>query len=101
MALAPAQPTELLENDRVRVTRWDFPPNSETGHHVHEYDYVVVPVVPGHLVLVDDQGKRNEAELTVGGAYNRDAGTSHNVINEGDAPVAFVEVELKEPRAKG
>lgn len=95
MSLSPAKATKLIENERVRVTRWDFPPQSETGHHVHEYDYVVVPVVAGKLVLVDDDGNRTENELTVGGAYNRSVGVSHNVINESDAPVAFIEIELK------
>ena len=95
MSLSPAKATKLIENERVRVTRWDFPPQSETGHHVHEYDYVVVPVVAGKLVLVDDDGHRTENELTVGGAYNRSVGVSHNVINESDAPVAFIEIELK------
>mgnify|MGYP001324424421 FL=1 len=95
MSLSPAKATKLIENERVRVTRWDFPPQSETGHHVHEYDYVVVPVVAGKLVLVDDEGNRTENELTVGGAYNRSVGVSHNVINESDAPVAFIEIELK------
>lgn len=95
MSLSPAKATKLIENERVRVTRWDFPPQSETGHHVHEYDYVVVPVVAGKLVLVDDDGNRTENELTVGGAYNRSEGVSHNVINESDAPVAFIEIELK------
>lgn len=95
MSLSPAKPTQLIENERVRVTRWDFPPKSETGHHVHEYDYVVVPVLAGKLILTDDDGNRTENELTVGGAYNRGVGTSHNVINESDSPVAFIEIELK------
>lgn len=96
MKLSPARPTALVENERVRVTRWDFPAGSETGHHVHEYDYVVVPVVPGKLVMINDAGERSESELTVGGAYARPAGVSHNVVNEGPGEVAFVEVELKD-----
>lgn len=97
MSLRAAKPTPLVENERVRVTRWDFPPGSETGHHVHEYDYVVVPVVPGRLSMVGDDGTRSETEMVVGGAYARPAGVSHNVLNESDAAVAFVEVELKQP----
>lgn len=95
MTLMPAQPTLLVENERVRVTRWDFPAGSETGHHVHAMDYVVVPVVPGRLCMIDEQGNRSENDLLVGGAYARPAGVSHNVVNEGPGEVAFVEVELK------
>ena len=32
---------------RVRVTRWTFRDGDETGHHVHEYDYLVVPLTGG------------------------------------------------------
>ena len=33
------------DNDRVRVTLWSFEKGEETGFHVHEYDYVVVPII--------------------------------------------------------
>ena len=32
-----AVPTRLIENDRVRVTEWKFPPDSHTGWHRHEW----------------------------------------------------------------
>jgi mannose-6-phosphate isomerase-like protein (cupin superfamily) len=35
------------------------------------------------------------AELKAGVSYARDAGVEHNVVNAGDAPLSFVEVELK------
>ena len=42
--------TVLIENERVRVTRWDFPnPGDCTGWHRHDYDYVVVPLFDGDL----------------------------------------------------
>ncbi|THF74959.1 MAG: cupin, partial [Sulfitobacter sp. SK025] len=35
----------LIENDRARVTRWRFPKRDDnTGWHVHEHDYLVVPL---------------------------------------------------------
>ncbi len=87
--------TLQIENERVRVTQYRFSPGSETGHHVHEYDYVVVPIVGGRLTMTDDDGKASQAEIAFGVSYNRPAGVSHNVINETDAEIAFVEVELK------
>lgn len=95
MPLAPATPTQQDDNDRVRITRWHLPPDSETGHHVHEYDYVVVPLVTGALSVVQDNGEIVEAPLTPGGSYFRRAGVSHNVTNRGAADVVFIEVELK------
>ena len=37
----------MIENSRVRVTEWAFDPGDETGQHIHEYDYVVVPMKDG------------------------------------------------------
>lgn len=91
--------TQQLETADVRVTRWDFPPGSETGHHRHQYDYVVVPITDGVLTIenpTDAEGEFDvvEAALAIGGSYNRSAGVTHNVVNNGEQPVAFVEIEL-------
>lgn len=83
-----------LDNHQVIVTRWDFPPGSETGWHTHGHDYVVVPVADGSMRLETPEGER-QVTLTVGESYTRQAGTEHNVINDGSEPFAFVEVELK------
>ena len=37
----------MIDNSRVRVTEWAFNPADETGQHIHEYDYVVVPMKDG------------------------------------------------------
>nr|WP_299242010.1 cupin domain-containing protein [uncultured Halomonas sp.] len=89
-----ATPTVQLDNDRVIVTRWDFPPGGETGWHRHEYDYVVVPMADGVLNLETPEGPK-EAILSAGVSYTRSAGTEHNVINGGKEAFAFVEIELK------
>lgn len=89
-----AIPTVQLDNHQVIVTRWDFPPGSETGWHVHGHDYVVVPVTDGKMRLETPEGER-QATLETGVSYTRQAGTEHNVINEGSEPFAFVEIELK------
>ena len=35
----------MIDNEKTRVTRWSFEPGEDTGNHVHEYDYVVVPMM--------------------------------------------------------
>jgi len=83
------------DNDRVRVTQWRLAPGTATGHHVHEYDYVIVPVTAGTLTIAADDGSTAEAPLTAGVSYFRQAGVSHNVINAGDEEIVFIEVEIK------
>ena len=89
-----AVPTVQLKNDRVIVTEWRFAAGAETGWHRHGYDYVVVPQTTGKLLLETNEGDI-EADLTTGVAYYRSEGVEHNVVNAGDAPMSFVEVELK------
>lgn len=83
------------EDERVRVTRWDFEPGQSTGRHVHEYDYVVVPVTDGRTEVISPDGTVTASQLTAGESYARPAGGAHEVVNAGRSLLAFVEIELK------
>ena len=83
-----------IDNDRVIVTEWRFPPGAETGWHRHGYDYVVVPEMDGNLLIETTEGE-NIAKLKLGQSYARPVGVEHNVVNANDYEFAFVEVELK------
>lgn len=83
------------EDERVRVTRWDFEPGQSTGRHVHEHDYVVVPVTDGRTNVLTPDGTVTPSQLRAGESYARPAGGEHEVINAGAAPLAFVEIEMK------
>jgi beta-alanine degradation protein BauB len=89
-----AEPSKQLENDRVIVTEWRFPPGAETGWHRHGYDYVVVPLTTGALSLETTDGDVT-AELEIGRSYARNEGVEHNVINANDFEFSFIEIELK------
>lgn len=89
-----ASPTVQVDNDRLRVTEWRFAPGAATGHHRHEFDYVVVPLTTGQLRLVEADGER-VAELTAGVSYYRDAGVEHDVINASPGEFVFIEIEVK------
>ncbi|GHC10620.1 MULTISPECIES: cupin domain-containing protein [Gemmobacter] len=91
-----AMATLLMENDRVRVWRYDFEPGAETGWHVHGHEYVITTLTDCALVLELPDGERRESFIPSGSAYSRPKGTEHNVINGGPAPMSFVEVELKD-----
>ncbi len=97
MSEIKAVPTVMIEDERVRVTEWRFAPGAATGYHVHEHDYVVVPITAGNLRLVEPDGTR-DTELAVGVPYNRPRGVAHDVINANDYEFAFIEIELLENR---
>ena len=83
-----------VETERVRVTEWRLPPGGATGHHIHEYDYVVVPLTGGELTIVDPAGNSAKLYTEVGGAYARQKGVEHNIFNLGDDEIRFTEIEL-------
>ena len=89
-----ATPTVQINNDNTIVTEWRFPPHGETGWHIHQYDYVVVPLVTGELRLEAPDGERLAA-LVTGQANARKAGVEHNVINNNDFEFVFIEIERK------
>ena len=71
-----ATPTIQIDNDRVIVTEWRFAPGAETGWHRHEYDYIVVPLTTGKLLLETKDGI-DSAELEAGCSYFRKIGVEH------------------------
>lgn len=96
MTRPKAVPTVQVDNERVAVTEWRFAPGAETGHHRHGYDYVVVPMTTGPLLLETPDGQVT-SQLVAGRAYYRPAGVEHNVINGHDGECVFVEIEIKTP----
>ena len=89
-----ARQTIFVDNDRVRVQEWRFAPGAAVGHHRHEYDYVVVPIMDGTLRNVDAKGEHIN-EMKTGRPYFRNAGVEHNVFNLNEGEFAFIEIELK------
>lgn len=95
MERAKAIPTTQIDNDRVRVIRWDFESGAETGWHKHEMDYIVVPLTSGALTAEMPDGSQVINNLNAGESYNRPEGVHHNIINSSDGPFSFIEIELK------
>jgi len=90
-----ARPVVHIDDDRFRVTEWQFDPGAETGWHRHGHDYVIVPLTDGLLKLDLPEGASAEAPLTQGVPYSRRVGVEHNVTNGSDThPLAFLEVEV-------
>lgn len=87
--------TLIVDDARVRVTRFDFAPGAETGWHRHGHDYVITTITDCVMLLEEPGGGSRRATIPAGTAYRRHEGVEHNVVNAGDAPMSFVEVELK------
>jgi beta-alanine degradation protein BauB len=84
-----------IDDDRVRVTTWTFSPGEATGHHRHDFDYLVVPVIGGRFTVIEPDGSERTMEQAAGEPYVGTAGTEHDVVNAADHGTVFVEIELK------
>ena len=95
MKRVQARATQMIDDDRVRVTRFDFEPGAETGWHEHAFDYVVTAVTECDMLLEEPGGASRTVQVSSGTSYRRDKGVRHNVVNNGEKQMSFVEVELK------
>jgi beta-alanine degradation protein BauB len=94
-AVTPAQATVSVDDDRVRVTTWVFEAAAATGAHIHEFDYLVVPVTGGVFRVISEDGTEIERTQVAGVPYAVTAGTAHDVVNTTNSRLSFVEIELK------
>jgi len=85
----------LVDDDRVRVTRFEFSPGAETGWHKHGYDYVIVAITPCAMLVERTDDEVARAHIAAGESYSRGKGVEHNVVNDGPEEMIFVEIELK------
>jgi quercetin dioxygenase-like cupin family protein len=85
----------LIDDARVRVTRFDFAPGAETGWHRHGLDYVITALTDCPMLIEEPGGGARRVLVTAGTCYRREAGVEHNVVNDGAAAMSFVEIELK------
>ena len=83
-----------IRNSRINVTEWKFKPGEYTGFHIHEYDYIVVPLTTGELTAINSDDSTTVSNLEVGKSYFRQKGVAHNIINTNAFDFTFVEIEL-------
>ena len=58
-----AKANVMIDNQKTRVTEWTFEVGDETGQHIHEYDYVVVPMLDGELKIINHDGVETISKL--------------------------------------
>ncbi|MCI4657217.1 cupin [Cryobacterium zhongshanensis] len=91
MAIAETQ----IDNGIFRVTKWTIAPNDGIPMHVHEFEYVVVPLVNDSMRVLNSDGSEVLAEIRLGESYTRPAGAEHTVVNPGGNTIEFVEIEKR------
>ena len=65
--MSAANATTAIDDQQIRVTSWTFDGAGDaTGQHVHEYDYVVVPVTGGRFTVVNSEGATREMTQLAG-----------------------------------
>jgi mannose-6-phosphate isomerase-like protein (cupin superfamily) len=82
-----------IDNGIFRVTKWTIEPGDAIPMHVHEFEYVVVPLVNDTMHVTTSDGSEIVAEIRIGQSYTRPAGAEHTVANRGHATIEFVEIE--------
>jgi quercetin dioxygenase-like cupin family protein len=59
--MSAAEATTVVDNEQVRVTTWTFGADGDTtGWHLHENDYIVVPVTGGTFAVTAPDGGTHE-----------------------------------------
>lgn len=94
----PALATLQQDDETIRITRYDFEPGAVTGWHRHAWPYFVIMLTEGILRLHNGK-EMTDVPLKQGQAYMRQAGIEHDVMNGSPHPIAFVEIEIKNPAA--
>ena len=89
-----AKANVLIDNDKVKVTEWFLDVGDSTGHHIHKYNYIIIPMLAGELKILDKDNNATISKLTKGGAYYREKGVEHNVFNNNNSSYSFIEIEL-------
>lgn len=83
-----------IDTDALRVTKWTIPAGETIPMHVHEHDYVVVPLVNATMHVTGRDGHETVSQIETGHSYHRQAGAEHRVDNHGESTIEFVEVEI-------
>jgi hypothetical protein len=83
-----------INTTEVGVTEWRLEPGASTRRQRHHCDVVLVPLTRGRLRLVGPHG-HSLVEIMPGASVLSTACRDREAINDGSAPVAFVEVELR------
>ncbi len=87
--MSAAKATTVIDDQQIRVTTWTFGGGDATGPHVHEYDYVVVPVTGGRFTVINSEGATREMTQHAGSPYRGNAGTARTTSPTPATPAQY------------
>jgi len=97
--VSPKSVKVLLENDRVRVVEVTLQPGDSLLPHTHPDNFAYI--LGAGKLRVNYIGKESmDFEGKGGEVFWSDAEPLHTTVNSGGQVAHWIEVELKEPRAK-
>jgi len=74
MGRKTATATLMIDDERVRVTRFDFPSGAETRWHRHEMDYVITAITDCQMLLEEPRGRTPRRSAACGNSLPADEG---------------------------
>ena len=90
------QPHIVVDNQKVKVSRWSLQPGERSPVHTHSLDHVYVVVHGSKIREHVSDGKVNDDEQETGrAAFSPGRGKTHWFENAGTAPYEMISVELK------
>ena len=93
-------PSMLARNDPLEVIVTSLVPKmpAEMLCRISAPSEVVVMLTDA-VMQIEANGAVSEVRLSAGQSYQRPSGIEHDVMNGADKPMAFVEIEIKQPGA--
>jgi mannose-6-phosphate isomerase-like protein (cupin superfamily) len=86
--------TVVFDNALVRVIDAAVPAGAATLYHTHERDNVPISVAAGRIAITVLNGSTVQSDVVLGQVSYALGGYTHEVRNDGDTPLRFIDVEL-------
>jgi len=85
----------ILDNEKSRITYFEFEPGDHTGWHKHEYHYGALYLTSAKLFHTRIDGTQFLSEHQAQEFKIHPIGTEHNVRSESEHVIKMLEIEFK------
>ncbi len=89
-------PQVVVDNQKVKVSRWSLQPGERSSVHTHSLDHVYVVIHGSKIREFISDGKISEDDQETGrAAFSPAKGKTHSFENAGTGPYEMISIELK------